>query len=360
MANPVFCVNPESSEIRPNIVELANQLGKINRFECELLGVGRNKTESFRLYEQLTLNATVKELIQLVENDNAVVQCYAIKALGENKSVDILPILFSQLSNAKNMLTVCGSSQQTEKVFDYVYSQLKYHEEEGNITLSASQKDQVYQNILYNNYTDYIAYIKQFRIQKGNAAVKQQGMDKNLANYHPTALDDVMLKVEPKQTYYKRIREIVEDSICKNAIIALAKYQMRADVSLLKKYYPQNQMHTTWLSAIFEFPDPFFLSDLEELQKQYLDKQYCRVNMICRYYAVLLQYRNQQSIDIIKYGLENMKYTKNQTCHLEALYAALELFPDPYYNGLKNNIPITQNQKVRITRIVDKYSKNLN
>ena len=59
--------------------------------------------------------------------------------------------------------------------------------------------------------------------------------------------------------------------------------------------------------------------------------------------------------DIIKYGLENMKYTKNQTCHLEALYAALELFPDPYYNVLKNNIPISQNQKIRITRIVDNY-----
>lgn len=358
LANPVFSLNPESSEIRANIIELANQLGKINRFECELVGVGRNKTESFRLYEQLTLNATVKELLQLVENDNAVVQCYAIKALGENKSVDMLPILFSQLSNAKNMLTVCGSSQQTEKVFDYVYAQLNYHETEGNITLSENQKDQVYQNILYNNYTDYIAYINQFRTQS-DAAVKQQGMDKNLATYRPTALDDIMLKIEPKPAYYNRIHEIAEDSICKNAIIALAKYQLRADVSLLKKYYPQNQMHTTWLSAIFEFPDPWFLGDLEELQKQYLDKQYCRVNMICRYYAVLLQYRNQQSIDIIKYGLENMKYTKNQTCHLEALYAALELFPDSYYDVLKNNIPINQNQKVRIKRIVDDYREEM-
>ena len=359
LSNPAFSGEPESSEIRPNIIELANQLGKINRFECELVGIGRNKTESFRIYEQLTLNATVKELVQLLEHENAVVQCYAIKALGENKSMDMLPILFSQLSNAKNMLTVCGSSQQTQKVFDYVYAQLNYHETEGNITLSENQRDQVYQNILYNNYTDYIAYISQFRNQSVNAAVKQQGMDKNLATYRPTSLDDILLKIDPKPAYYKRIREIAEDSICKNAIIALAKYQSHADVSLLKKYYPKNQMHTTWLSAIFEFPDPWFLGDLEELQKQYLDKQYCRVSMICRYYSVLIQYRNQQSIEIMKHGLENMKYTKNQTCHLEALYAALELFPDSYYDVLKNNIPINQNQKVRIKRIVDDYRKEM-
>lgn len=353
-SKPAYMGKPE---IRPTIIEIVNQLSEINRFECELVGVGRNKTESAALYQQLTLNATTKELIQLVEHDNAVVQCYSIKALGEKESVDILPVLFSQLSNAKNMLTICGSSQQTQKVFDYVYAQLKYYEKKGKITLSENQKDQVYQNILYNNFTDYITYINQFKNHTSESTGKQKGIDNNLANYRPTALDDVLLRIQPKPAYYQRIREITEASISNNAIIALAKYQRKEDVALIKEYYPKFQNHTTWLNAILEFPDPWFLSDLEELQKQYLDKQFCRVNMICRYYAVLLQYKNQESIEIIKYGLEHMKYTKNQSCHLEALYAALELFPDPYYNNLKNNVPITQKQKERIKRIVEDYKE---
>lgn len=359
LANSIFGSGSVAGnfEIRPVIIEIANKLSEINRFECELVGVGRYKTESYTLYQQLTLNATIKELIQLVEHENAVVQCYSIKALGEKTSVNILPILFSQLSNTKNMLTICSSSPQTQKVFDYVYAQLNYHEKKGRISLSENQKDQVYQNILYNNYSDYLAYIGQFQDHPANASGKQQGIDNNLANYRTTALDDVLIKISPKPAYYDRIREFTEASISNNAIIALAKYQRKEDVALIKEHYPKFQMHTTWLRAIFEFPDPWFLSDLEELQKQYLDKQYCRVNMICRFYSVLLQYKNPKSIEIIKYGLENMKYSKNQTCHLEALYAALELFPDPFYTNLKNNIPITQKQKERIERIVEDYKE---
>ena len=77
--------------------------------------------------------------------------------------------------------------------------------------------------------------------------------------------------------------------------------------------------------------------------------------MVCKYYTVLLQYKNQQSIEIIKYGIENMKYTKNRSCHMEALYAALEIFPDPYYEPIKNSIPITQRQKERIEDFVEGY-----
>lgn len=345
----------ESNGIRANIIEIANQLEAINRFDCEAVGLDRNKPESYKLYEQLTTNATVKELIQLVEHQNAVVQCYSIKALGEKSSVDMLPILLSQLSNTKNMVALCGSSQQTQKVCDYVYAQLMYFSNNGRITLSENMKDQVYENILYNDYSDYVAYIYQLRVKSANLKSQQNGQGKILANYHTTALDDVLLKIQPKTAYYKRIREITTDSICENAIIALAKYRQQADIALIKKYYPKFHVHTTWLNAIAEFPDPGFIDDLFTLQLQYLDKQYCRSQMVCKYYIVLLQYKNQESLEIIKYGLENMKFTKNQNCHLEALYAALEMFPDPYYKDIKNNIPLTQKQKDRVKAFVKDY-----
>ena len=77
--------------------------------------------------------------------------------------------------------------------------------------------------------------------------------------------------------------------------------------------------------------------------------------MICKYYTVLLQYKNQQSIEIIKYGLENMQYHKNLNCHLDALYAALEIFPEHYYDEIKNSIPISQKRKERIEAFVEDY-----
>lgn len=358
--SPAFSGGSSYMEVRQNIIEIANQIEKINRFDCEAIGHNRQKPASYKLYEQLTANATVKELIQLVEHHNAVVQCYSMKALSEKDNVDMLPILFSQLSNAKNLVAMCGSTEQTLKVFDYVYGQLQYLEEQKKVTLDNDLKDQIYQNILYNNYDDYVAYIKQFKGKSASSSIKQTGMDKSLALYHATSLDDILLKIQTKQTYYNRIREITMDSICENAIIALAKYQNPADITIIKSYFPKHKIHTIWLKAVFEFPSPWFLTDLEELQEQYLEKEYCRINMVCRYYTVLLQYKNQKSIEIIRYGLENIKYTKNRNCHLEALYAALEIYPDPYYSELKKNVPIAQNRKDKIQNIIEDYKKKEN
>jgi len=342
-------------KIRKTIIKIAHQLEEINRFDCEAIGLAGQKPESFKLYEKLTANATAQELIQLAEHDNAVVQCYSIKALGERNSVDLLPILLSQLANTKNIIAMCGCFQQTKKVFDYVYSQIEYHEKNGNITLNDHTKDQIYRIILYNDYSDYIAYLNQFR--KYPARSNTKGLDNTLASYRAFALDNVLLNIEPKQAYYKRIRQVAMDSISKNAIIALAKYQQQADIPLIKKYYPTYHIHDTYLNAISEFPDPGFIDDLFTLQLQYLDKEFCRAKTICKYYTVLLQYKNQQSIEIIKYGLKNMRYTKNRNCHLEALYAALEIFPDPYYDDIKSSIPISQKQKDRIEKIVEDYKE---
>lgn len=348
----------EISGIRQNIVDIANKMEVINRFDCESVGLNRTKPESYKLYEQLTINATVKELIQLVEYDNAVVQCYSIKALSEKESVDMLPILLSQLSNVKNVVSLCGSTQQTQKVCDYVYTQLQNLEKNEKIFVTATLKDQIFQNILFNNYSDIIAYISQHRGQSARSNTIKP--DKILASYNAYALNDVMLRIEPKANYYNRIREITKDSICKNAIIALAKYRKQTDVPLIKQYYPVHRNHTTWLKAIYEFPDAGFIDDLFTLQLEYIDKQFCRTNIACRFYTVILQYKNPQSIEIINYGLDNMKYTKNRNCHLEALSAALELFPYSYYENVKNSIPITIQQKDKIQYIVQEYIEEEN
>lgn len=352
----VFCSYTLATEvggIRQNIVDIANQLEKINRFDCEAVGINRAKPESYKLYEQLTTNATVKELIQLVEHDNAVVQCYSIKALSERASVDMLPILLSQLSNAKNVVSLCGSTQQTQKVCDFVYAQLQNLEKNEKIFVTTSLKDQIFQNILFNDYSDVIAYNRQLKGQSAGSNTTKP--DKILANYKAYALNDVMLRVEPKPPYYNRIRLITEASICTNAIIALAKYRKQTDIQLLKQFYPDHHNHTTWLKAIYEFPDPGFLDDLFTLQLEYVDKQFCRANAVCGYYTVLLQYKNEQSIEIITYGLENMKYTKNRMCHMEALYAALELFPYSFYDIFKTTLPITEKQNNKIQAIIDDY-----
>ena len=354
----IFCSQIHATDvgsIRQNIVEIANQLEAINRFDCEIVGLNRVKPESYKLYEQLTANATVKELVQLVEHNNAVVQCYSIKALGEKGAVDMLPILLSQLSNVKNLVSLCGSTQKVQKVCDYVYSQLQDLEKNEQIFVTSSLKDQIFQNILFNDFTDIITYISQLRGQSSGSKNPEQ--NKILASYEAYALNDVMLRVEPNPDYYNRIRKITEDSICKNVIVALAKYQKQSDIPLIKQYYPVHHNHTVWLKAIYEFPDPGFIDDLFTLQLEYIDKQFCRTNLACRYYTVLLQYKNEQSIEIINFGLDNMKYTKNRNCHLEALYAALELFPFSFYKPLKNSIPITPSQNGKIQRIIEDYIK---
>lgn len=340
---------------REEVTEIVDSIATINRFDCEAISFGGHKPESFKLFEKLQKYSTTQELIKLVEHNNAIVQCYSIKALEQRDSVDLFPILLSQLTNLKSIHGMCGCFPFTMKVFDYVYSQIEYHSKFGNITLNDNQINKIDSIILYNDYSDYLVYLNQFRKTKSDSNNRSRRIDMTLSMYQASALDEILKRIEPKKSYYERIREIAIDSICANIIITLSKYKEQKDIPLIKKYFPKYHIHNTYLKAIFEFPDTSFLNDLYNLQLQYLEMEDCRINMICNYYSTLMQYKNQRSIEIINYGLEFFIYDKNLNCHLDALYAALELFPDIYYEKIKNKIELTPNRNARIKHIIKYY-----
>lgn len=341
--------------IREEVTEIVDSIAIINRFDRDAISFDGHKPQSFKFFERLIKHASTQELIQLVEHNNAVVQCYSIKALGQKDSVDLLPILISQLTNLKHIQGACGCFPYTMKVFDYAFSEIEYHRKYGKITLDDKQINEIDSIILYNDYSDYFAYLNQFRNTISDSNKRNRGIDMTLSMYQATSLNEILNRIEPKKSYYERIREIAVDSICGNVIITLAKYKEQKDIPIIKKFFPKYHIHDTYLKAIFEFPDTIFLNDLYLIQLQYLDIEYCRAFMICNYYTTLVQFKNQQSIEIINYGIENLKYDKNLNCHLDALYAALELYPDNYYERVKNNIELNTDREERIKSIMNYY-----
>lgn len=255
------------------------------------VGIAGTRPEQWDRYEALRANATDDELVVLTGDSNAVVRCYAFKALTEKKTIDPFTLVLRHLSDTATVHTLNGCIGGSQKVGDYFLEM---------------------------------------------APVKQQGIVDSLLLYERgnnlVARDMMLSLLKPLEKYYKRVRQLAVEENDRVAIVTLAKFRKPQDIPVIERYLKDsNDISGRRFDAVRYFPDPAFYPYLEKALKYEIKND--NGNDLQELYYAIVQYKNKASRDLLKFALskaKNMEYIH----HSDYLSQALREYPAPIYEGL--------------------------
>ncbi len=104
-----------------NLITIVSEIAKINEVQHEHIGYAGSESENFKFYEQLKEIATTDELIQLTENENSTVACYASWALADKFYPDLYDILNNFLLNDRQVVTFSGCLKSMDNISSVLY-----------------------------------------------------------------------------------------------------------------------------------------------------------------------------------------------------------------------------------------------
>src|SRR5689334_6569556 len=87
---------------------LVVDIAKTNVLMGGAVGIEGRRPEQWDRFDLLRVKATDKELIDLTDDTNAVVRCYAFQALAAKNYVDVYPIVLCHLSDTTTVHTLNG------------------------------------------------------------------------------------------------------------------------------------------------------------------------------------------------------------------------------------------------------------
>lgn len=276
-----------SQRVRGIVLEMAGT----NVVMGASVGFAGTRPEQWDRYEALRAKATDDELVMLTSDSNAVVRCYAFKALTERKTIDPFTVVLRHLSDTETVHTLYGCIGGCQKVGDYFLEMA-----------SVKQQAIVDSLLLYGN---------------GNSLA---------------ARDEMLLLLKPLEKYYKPVRRLAIEENDRVAIVALAKYRKPRDIPVIERLLKDsNDINWRGFEAVKNFPDPSFYPYLEKALKDEIKND--KENDVQELYYAIVQYKNKASKELLKFALseaKDMKYIH----HSDYLSQALREYPSPIYEGL--------------------------
>ncbi len=102
--------------------EIVSNISSINVVQSKHIGMGGTESENYKNYLKLRETATIKELLELTDNKNSVVACYAAIALADTSYQDLKTIFKKFLFNQRYVETQSGCIGMTQKIYYEVYA----------------------------------------------------------------------------------------------------------------------------------------------------------------------------------------------------------------------------------------------
>jgi hypothetical protein len=299
------CEGKQNKLSSTSIREIARDIAKSNILMGDAVGIAGNRPRQWGRYEVLRLTATDKELLGLTNDTNGVVRCYAFQALSERNTTKLFPIILQHLSDTGTVQTLYGCLVGFQKVGDFFLE-----------TITETENG----NSLYQLTDIQKALVDSLLLFESDSKLK--------------ARDNLLLKIEPLEKYYQRIRQIalVEDN--KIALVALSKYKRQTDKPLIAELLKDVGNQSYGFAAVVNFPDPTFFPALREtLQKEIKSNNGNNDKRLQLLYQAIVQYKDQPSRQLLQSALHEAKGMQS-IYNYDYLYQALKLYPAPIYNGL--------------------------
>lgn len=316
--------------IRSRIATLVSAMVEENMLNEEYVGIAGEETEQWKRFVKLSELATNEELISLSDHDNPVVRGYFFRALANRKSSETFSILMKHLSDTTRVQTFSGCIMSEEMLGDYFI------------------------NIVTPNLIDTNLY----KLNKQEQAWVDSVLlfDKSIVLYARTRL---LIDIKPEEKFYSRVKEITLEGSEDFALPTLAKFQREIDKQLIiNKLNSTNSGDCYYaLMAVRNYPNADFFPHLERLHNLEMTKKMkLTIPEIRMLYQAIVQYKNEASRKLIEQSLSAKVESISDYqmgYHLEYIYLALVKYPDNIYNGLKEQIKLSDIQLHNIEYSLD-------
>lgn len=324
-------INSEKTlRIRDDIAILVSAIAEENMLNEQHVGIAGKESPQWKRYIKLSKLATNEELISLTDHDNPVIRGYSFRALANRKSSETFSILLKHLSDTTKVQTFSGCIMGEEMLSYYFI------------------------NIVTPNLIDTNLY----KLNKQEQACVDSVLlfDKSIVLYARTRL---LIDIKPEEKFYNRVKEITLEGSDDFALPALAKFQKDSDKQLvIDKLNSTNSSNWYYaLMAVRNYPNADFFPHIKRLHNLEMTREKkLTIPGIRMLYQAIVQYKNEASRKLIEQSLSakdestsdyQMKY------HLEYIYLALVKYPDNIYNGLKEQIKLSDLQLHNIEYSLD-------
>jgi len=209
------------------------------------VGVVGEKPDEYKYYEQLVRSASQEDLLKLTEHENVAVRTYAFSGMvasSHPKTFSTFKKLWQDTTQVSNMF---GCSFGFGPANHLVYDELQA----GSTVKTGYQLLQAEQKTL-----DSLLLFSDW-----NHSSPSPG---DLSNLHPFP------------EHYEKVKSIATEFKDERAIIALAGWQKKRDIPLIKEMLKGTGISTYYgrsLYAVCRFPDEAFLPDLIRIQNSFLE-----------------------------------------------------------------------------------------
>ncbi|NCT18998.1 MAG: hypothetical protein GW771_12285 [Flavobacteriia bacterium] len=312
--------------VGPEIDKIVKGIAKDNMLKSAGVGIAGARTDQWDRYIALKTKATNEELINLTDSENGVVRCYSFQALATRKNINLLPILIKHLTDTTTITTFQGCIISDQMVGDYFLDVVtpQYIDLDA-YKLTENERQQVDSILIFN---------KSIRL---------------------SAKSEVLRKLKPEQKLYDRIREIVVDEKSNSALIALSKFQNPKDKDFIieKLKSTKTDIQYYGLQAVKNYPDSSFFYFLSEIHSVEIKKPTgFNYSMLRTLYQAIVQYKNKESRELLEQTLNSTKGSTLQY-HSEFIWLALELYPDPIYDGIQGRIKLSDYKRSDLQYWID-------
>lgn len=292
----------------PKLTRLIQEIAKENTITGSAVGFSGETPEQWKRFEKLTEIASNKELINLTDNSNGTVRCYAFHALCLRNDSSCFSILLDHLTDNEYVYTFFGCIQDGEPAGDYFFDCCYVGFNENSFKLTDRQIEIVDSILIFN------PKVQLYRKR------------------------DILKSLKPRNDYYNRIKEIVTMEKNTSAIVALARYQNPMDTLLIKEYLVSDKKYQYWgIYAVREYPDMVFYKELVNIFETDWQKTHYNYPKWRILYQALAKYPNDKTIELFERTVKKKRGFKYQTLG-KYLLIAIDKYPNDLYNPIREKI----------------------
>ncbi|OJJ21493.1 hypothetical protein BKI52_13185 [marine bacterium AO1-C] len=300
----------------PKVNKLVSEIAGYGKYTSKFTGGYPVNTPQWARFEQLKQLATDQDLINFTDHPSPVVRCYAFQALSERKHSSTFAVLVKHL---KDTITI--------------------HSIQGCLL-----KGQLVSQFFLKN-TSYLSYTKdQYRLSKK----EKNEIDSLLIldpQINPRLTKSMLGVISPKEQYYTNIKQLYLQDKSLRVLVALASYQKESDKALiLEQLKTKGTFRDRWalLKVIKNYPAPEFFPYLRKLLPQ--SRKNKRLIPPLLFYTALVQYKTQESKELIQYVLKN-SFKEDLEGHQGYIWLAITKYPHPIYKAIKKSIKLDKETK---------------
>lgn len=298
--------------VRSEVHALVDSISQYGKLDGPYIGYAGIRSQQYDRINRLTGYSTTKELLDLTNNDNAIVRCAVFESLCLKDSVDVIPLVIANLYDTSLIVVQQGCIGRWQIAGDYIlrafYSYL-------------ATKDSSY---FAQNHSDLVAidsilfYDPKVRLAHKEARIKGINGD---------------------TLYYNRIRDIAINERIAVSVLALAKYRKQQDKEIIASYFVDDQAQYYAIWAVREFPDSSFYPLLVKVFEKQWKKRYYSYPKWRILYQALAQYPNDETLKMFDKTIRARNKFRRQTLGTYLLIA-INKYPDPMFDKYVNAVKL--------------------